>query len=133
MSTETETYAFQLEWLQQIANDLEMLHKLPQVAHQIRQARTGLELNIEVLRKLLINLCGKDNHLSHCDRMMGTTHPCTCGTRRAYRLIHGLPLDEAIPEVCHVVEYDGAFKCLTHRKMWGAVSKPDTPCEGWET
>ncbi len=33
---------------------------------------------------------------------------------------------------CRIYEHDGAFKCYTHNKMWGAVSNPDKPCEGWE-
>lgn len=45
---------------------------------------------IERLRAQLLELCGTDNHLSTCDRSMGDSHPCTCGTRRIYRELKGL-------------------------------------------
>ena len=33
---------------------------------------------------------------------------------------------------CRIYEYDGSYKCYTHNRVWGAVSKPDTPCAGWD-
>lgn len=33
---------------------------------------------------------------------------------------------------CRIVEYDGAYKCLTHHRQWGAVTNPDAPCAGAE-
>lgn len=35
------------------------------------------------------------------------------------------------PAPCHIHEYDGAFKCLTHQRTWGAVGNPQEPCSGW--
>ena len=32
---------------------------------------------------------------------------------------------------CRIYEYDGAFKCYTHDKRWGAITNPDQPCAGW--
>jgi hypothetical protein len=32
---------------------------------------------------------------------------------------------------CSIREYDGAYKCYTHNRMWGAVTNPQTPCVGW--
>jgi hypothetical protein len=32
---------------------------------------------------------------------------------------------------CRIVEADGAFTCIAHKKTWGAISKPDTPCAGF--
>jgi hypothetical protein len=32
---------------------------------------------------------------------------------------------------CKIMEYDGAYKCVTHIKVWGAVPQPDEPCKGW--
>jgi hypothetical protein len=34
---------------------------------------------------------------------------------------------------CHITEYDGAFKCWTHNRVWGAVPFPDELCAGWPT
>jgi hypothetical protein len=34
-------------------------------------------------------------------------------------------------EPCRIHEYDGAFKCLTHQKVWGAIPNAGTPCAGW--
>jgi hypothetical protein len=31
---------------------------------------------------------------------------------------------------CRISEYDGAFRCWTHNRMWGAVPEPDEPCKG---
>jgi hypothetical protein len=31
---------------------------------------------------------------------------------------------------CRIVEYDGAFKCLTHKRQWGALPRVDEPCIG---
>jgi hypothetical protein len=31
--------------------------------------------------------------------------------------------------VCRIVEYDGAYNCMTHRRIWGAVTCPDEPCQ----
>jgi hypothetical protein len=39
---------------------------------------------------MLLRLCGTDNHLRGCDRDMGDSHPCTCGTRAIYRKLKGL-------------------------------------------
>lgn len=41
-------------------------------------------------------------------------------------LPNSLPASE-----CRIYEYDGAYRCFTHNKMWGAVSYPSEPCEGW--
>jgi hypothetical protein len=35
-------------------------------------------------------------------------------------------------DACRIYEHDGAFKCYAHNKMWGAVSNPDTPCQGFD-
>lgn len=35
------------------------------------------------------------------------------------------------PPECRIKEYDGAFKCYTHNRAWGAVPMPETPCAGW--
>lgn len=32
---------------------------------------------------------------------------------------------------CNIHEHDGAFKCFSHRRKWGAVLRPDDPCKGW--
>ena len=32
---------------------------------------------------------------------------------------------------CKIMEYDGAFKCATHGKQWGAITPVDEPCAGW--
>ena len=32
---------------------------------------------------------------------------------------------------CKIMEYDGAYKCATHGKQWGAISPADEPCAGW--
>lgn len=32
---------------------------------------------------------------------------------------------------CRIHEYDGAYKCFTHQKTWGAITNPGTPCAGW--
>lgn len=32
------------------------------------------------------------------------------------------------PEACKIVEYDGAYRCITHNKTWGAISNPTGPC-----
>ena len=32
---------------------------------------------------------------------------------------------------CQITEYDGAYKCATHGKQWGAITSPDEPCAGW--
>lgn len=37
-------------------------------------------------------------------------------------------LQEAGP--CKVYEYDGAFKCVTHDRVWGAITNADEPCPG---
>lgn len=29
---------------------------------------------------------------------------------------------------CKIHEYDGAFRCTTHDRIWGAVTDPDEPC-----
>lgn len=29
---------------------------------------------------------------------------------------------------CRIYEYDGAYKCYTHNRVWGAVTNPDEPC-----
>jgi len=31
-------------------------------------------------------------------------------------------------EPCHIYEYDGAFRCTTHDRQWGAITNPDEPC-----
>jgi hypothetical protein len=49
------------------------------------------------------------------------------------RLVSGLlraPVSE--PQPCRILEYDGAWKCYAHDRMWGAVVDPVEPCEGWE-
>lgn len=46
---------------------------------------------IERLRVYLTTICGKRNHLAICDRAMGDSHACTCGTRAAARYLAGLP------------------------------------------
>ena len=38
------------------------------------------------------------------------------------------PAGAAASIPCRIHEHDGAFKCYAHNKMWGAVSKPDEPC-----
>ena len=38
----------------------------------------------------------------------------------------------AAPEPCRIHEHDGAFKCYTHKRLWGAVSNPSEPCAGWQ-
>lgn len=48
---------------------------------------------IERLRGYLTTICGKRNHLAICDRAMGDSHACTCGTRAAMRYLAGLPDD----------------------------------------
>jgi hypothetical protein len=35
------------------------------------------------------------------------------------------------PAACSITEYDGAYRCTTHSRTWGAVTNPDQPCEGW--
>lgn len=37
-----------------------------------------------------------------------------------------------VKKSCRIHEHDGAFKCYTHQRMWGAVTNPDEPCEGWK-
>jgi hypothetical protein len=32
-------------------------------------------------------------------------------------------------ETCRIHEYDGAYRCTTHNRLWGAVKDPDEPCE----
>jgi hypothetical protein len=32
-------------------------------------------------------------------------------------------------EPCRIYEYDGAYRCTTHDRLWGAVKDPDEPCE----
>lgn len=32
-------------------------------------------------------------------------------------------------EECDIFEYDGAFRCHTHHKTWGAITNPDVPCK----
>lgn len=34
-------------------------------------------------------------------------------------------------ESCRIQEYDGAFRCWTHDRTWGATTDPDEPCAGW--
>lgn len=34
------------------------------------------------------------------------------------------------PAACSITEYDGAYRCTTHGRTWGAVTNPDQPCEG---
>lgn len=36
----------------------------------------------------------------------------------------------AVENQCHIMEYDGAYKCSTHDRTWGAVPEPDEPCAG---
>lgn len=36
------------------------------------------------------------------------------------------------PEPCRIIEHDGAYKCLAHDRIWGAVLEPQEPCEGWK-
>ncbi len=36
------------------------------------------------------------------------------------------------PTECRIYEHDGAFKCYAHNRAWGAIPKPDEPCQGWE-
>jgi hypothetical protein len=38
----------------------------------------------------LVTLLGVSNHLSTCDRSMGDSHPCTCGTQAIFRELHAL-------------------------------------------
>jgi hypothetical protein len=38
----------------------------------------------KVLRKLL---SAENDHMTACDRIMGATHPCTCGANDARRLL----------------------------------------------
>jgi hypothetical protein len=56
----------------------------------------------------------------------------TVGEIRALKLekfTHWAYFEGPVP--CRIREHDGAYKCYAHDKMWGAVSKPDTPCAGW--
>lgn len=39
-----------------------------------------------------------------------------------------VPPEREGAQECKVVEYDGAFKCLTHKRKWGAILNPDEPC-----
>lgn len=32
------------------------------------------------------------------------------------------------PKECNVFEYDGAFRCVTHGRTWGAITNPTGPC-----
>lgn len=41
------------------------------------------------------------------------------------------PPDRPAGAGCHITEYDGAYKCWTHDRVWGAVTHPDAPCAGW--
>jgi len=34
-------------------------------------------------------------------------------------------------KLCRIHEYDGAYRCYTHNKMWGATTNPNHPCDGW--
>jgi hypothetical protein len=36
------------------------------------------------------------------------------------------------PPPCNIWYMDGAWKCSTHNRLWGAVTNPDEPCDGWE-
>jgi hypothetical protein len=36
-------------------------------------------------------------------------------------------------EPCRIMEYDGAWKCYTHNRQWGAISPVTGPCDGWTT
>jgi len=48
-----------------------------------------------------------------------------------YRQIQKIATGALPPEAettCVIYEHDGAYKCYTHKKMWGAVSNPDQPC-----
>ena len=42
------------------------------------------------LLKLLFDVAGNPDHMTHCDRTMGATHPCTCGANEARRFL-GVP------------------------------------------
>jgi len=43
--------------------------------------------------------------------------------------VEGIAADQTT--ACRIFEYDGAFKCLTHKRLWGAVIAPQQPCVGW--
>jgi hypothetical protein len=39
-----------------------------------------------------------------------------------------LVLDPKLSEPCRIHEHDGAFKCFTHGRKWGAILDPDEAC-----
>lgn len=43
-----------------------------------------------------------------------------------------VPSKAAAVEPCRIHEYDGAFKCMTHQKTWGAITNGGAPCEGFD-
>lgn len=49
-----------------------------------------------------------------------------------------VPIAEQAPQApagerCIIFEYDGAYRCSTHGKTWGAITNPMTPCPGART
>ena len=32
---------------------------------------------------------------------------------------------------CAILEYDGSYSCITHKRSWGAITHADEPCAGW--
>ena len=41
------------------------------------------------VRAMLYDVSGVPDHMTHCDRTMGATHPCTCGANAIRVLLEG--------------------------------------------
>lgn len=46
-----------------------------------------LSEKLKRVRVMLYDVSGAPDHMTHCDRTMGATHPCTCGANEIRKLL----------------------------------------------
>jgi len=60
------------------------IEAMQMTAYDLKELQDQRDAYRKVLRKLLR---AKNDHMSACDRIMGATHPCTCGANEARALL----------------------------------------------
>lgn len=107
----------------------EMVQTLDAVRHQLRrgEASEGDPRDLEWCATQVEEVMGY---------LVGT--PVSVAARAATALAEVVPAGVPDParaaarmaaaEGCAILEYDAAFKCFTHDRVWGAITNPDRPC-----
>lgn len=47
----------------------------------------ALKVHATTMAIMLSRLIGTKDHVTHCDRTMGDSHPCTCGAQQAWHYL----------------------------------------------